>query len=74
MFSKMVTISPLSMRFGTSAVLSRLEMSSTKYSCWICVSENKNTVFLFASPASFITFFRSSCHSVRPYDLESSIW
>ena len=74
MFSKMVTMSPLSIRFGTSPVLSKFEMSSTKYSYWICVSENRNTVFLLASPASFITFFKSSCHSTRPYVLDSSIW
>ena len=66
MFSKICTMSLFSIRLGTSEVLRMLLMSSTKYSCAICVSLKRNTVRLFASPASFITFFRSSCHSCLP--------
>mmetsp|Transcript_11646 Transcript_11646/g.49782 ORF Transcript_11646/g.49782 Transcript_11646/m.49782 type:complete len:362 (-) Transcript_11646:1426-2511(-) len=74
MVSKIVPKSPASIKLGTSPVLRMLEISSTKNSWLICVSENRNTVFLFCSPARRMSALKSSCHSCFPYVCDTSIW
>lgn len=60
-------------RLGTSHVLSKLLISSTKYSLLIYESVNKNTVGVFFPPAIFKIFFKSSPHSGLSYYFVISI-
>ena len=46
-------------------------MSSTKDSCLICESLNKNTHGVPSPPASLVNFFKSSRHSVWAYTYDT---